>query len=198
MLLMVDNYDSFTYNIVRYLVELGEEVVVRRNDELDVDSIRRLAPSRIVISPGPCTPAEAGISVRLIREYAACVPVLGICLGHQCIATALGGQVVRAAQVMHGKTSMIEHVGVGLFRGLPNPYKVTRYHSLVADPASLPAELTVTAWVQGSREESFEIMGVQHRHWPLHGVQFHPESIMSEHGHALLQNFLKIPEATWN
>ncbi len=198
MLLMVDNYDSFTYNIVRYLVELGEDVEVRRNDELDVDVIRKLAPSRIVISPGPCTPAEAGVSVPLIREFAAFVPVLGICLGHQCIATAFGGKVVRAPRVMHGKTSMIEHVGAGLFQGLPSPYKVARYHSLVADPASLPTELTVTAWVQGTQEDSFEIMGVQHRHWPLHGVQFHPESIMSEHGHALLQNFLKIPEATWN
>lgn len=198
MLLMVDNYDSFTYNIVRYLAELGEDVEVRRNDELDVDVIRKLAPSRIVISPGPCTPAEAGVSVPLIREFAAFVPVLGICLGHQCIATAFGGKVVRAPRVMHGKTSMIEHVGAGLFQGLPSPYKVARYHSLVADPASLPTELTVTAWVQGTQEDSFEIMGVQHRHWPLHGVQFHPESIMSEHGHALLQNFLKIPEATWN
>lgn len=198
MLLMVDNYDSFTYNIVRYLVELGENVEVRRNDELDVDVIRKLAPSRIVISPGPCTPAEAGVSVPLIREFAAFVPVLGICLGHQCIATAFGGKVVRARRVMHGKTSMIEHVGAGLFRGLPSPYKVARYHSLVADPASLPTELTVTAWVQGTQKDSIEIMGVQHRHWPLCGVQFHPESIMSEHGHALLKNFLKIPEATWN
>lgn len=198
MLLMVDNYDSFTYNIVRYLQELGETVAVRRNDDLDMETIRRLAPGRVVISPGPCTPADAGICVPLIREYAAQVPILGICLGHQCIAAAVGGNVVRARRVMHGKMSMIEHIGTGLFSGLPSPYQVTRYHSLLVDPDTLPAELTTTAWVAGGEGRSLEIMAMQHRRWPMHGVQFHPESIMSEHGHALLQNFLHIPEATWN
>lgn len=194
---MVDNYDSFTFNIVQYLLELGQEVKVVRNDELDLEAIRRLTPGRIVISPGPCTPREAGISVPLINAFAERVPILGICLGHQCIAAALSGNVIRARQVMHGKTSTIEHSGRGVFAGLPNPYQVTRYHSLVIDPTRLPDDLEMTAWVAGDESVSREIMGVQHKSWPLHGVQFHPESIMSEHGHALLQNFLHIPEAIW-
>ncbi len=197
MLLMVDNYDSFTFNIVQYLLELGEEVAVVRNDELDLDAIRRLAPGRIVISPGPCTPAEAGISMPLITAFAGSVPILGVCLGHQCIAAALGGRVVRARRVMHGKTSIIEHSRSGVFTGLPSPYRVTRYHSLVVDPNTLPHDLEPTAWVVDDANAGREIMGIQHKCWPLHGVQFHPESIMSEHGHALLQNFLQIPEATW-
>jgi anthranilate synthase component 2 len=197
VLLMVDNYDSFTFNIVQYLLELGQEVKVVRNDELDLEAIRRLTPGRIVISPGPCTPREAGISVPLINAFAERVPILGICLGHQCIAAALSGNVIRARQVMHGKTSTIEHSGRGVFAGLPNPYQVTRYHSLVIDPTRLPDDLEMTAWVAGDESVSREIMGVQHKSWPLHGVQFHPESIMSEHGHALLQNFLHIPEAIW-
>lgn len=197
MLLMVDNYDSFTFNIVQYFLELGEEVKVVRNDELNLEAVRRLAPGRIVISPGPCTPTEAGISVPMIAALAAQVPILGICLGHQCIAAALQGKVVRARQVMHGKTSAVEHSGQGLFTGLPSPYQVTRYHSLVVDPDTLPDSLEITAWVKDEGDQKREIMGVQHKIWPLHGVQFHPESIMSEHGHALFQNFLHIPEARW-
>lgn len=197
MLLMVDNYDSFTFNVVQYLGELGEEVMVVRNDELDLESIRQLAPKRIVISPGPCTPAEAGISVPLIAAFGERVPILGICLGHQCIAAALGGRIVRAAHVMHGKISYIEHTGQNLFAGLPSPYRVVRYHSLVVDSTALPGDLEVTAWAAVDEHAEGEIMGMQHKSWPLHGVQFHPESIMSEHGHALFQNFLQIPEAQW-
>lgn len=197
MLLMVDNYDSFTFNVVQYLLELGEEVMVVRNDELDLEVVRQLAPGRIVISPGPCTPAEAGISVPLITAFAESVPILGVCLGHQCIATALGGRVVRAKEVMHGKTSAIEHTGAGVFAGLPRFYQVARYHSLVVDPATLPDDLEVAAWVADEVGQEREIMAIQHASWPLYGVQFHPESIMSEHGHTLFQNFLHIPEAKW-
>ncbi|HEY5634094.1 MAG TPA: aminodeoxychorismate/anthranilate synthase component II [Burkholderiaceae bacterium] len=186
MLLMIDNYDSFTYNLVQYLGELGEDVQTWRNDEITLDEIAELAPARIVISPGPCTPNEAGISVPLLGRFAGQVPILGVCLGHQAIGAAFGGKVVRAKQVMHGKTSPVQHTGVGVFRGLPNPYTVTRYHSLAIERESLPACLEVTAWTADG-----EIMGVRHRELAVEGVQFHPESILTEHGHALLKNFLE-------
>jgi len=186
MLLMIDNYDSFTYNLVQYLGELGEDVRTYRNDEITLDGIERLAPTRIVISPGPCTPKEAGVSVPLLERFAGKMPILGVCLGHQSIGAAFGGKVVRAQQVMHGKTSPIEHKGIGVFKGLPSPYSVTRYHSLAIERASLPACLEITAWT-----EDGEIMGVRHREFAIEGVQFHPESILTEHGHALLKNFLE-------
>ena len=185
MLLMIDNYDSFTYNLVQYLGELGESVQVARNDELTVDEVERLAPARVVLSPGPCTPNEAGISLDLIRRLAGHVPILGVCLGHQAIGQAFGGKVVHAKTLMHGKTSLIHHTGTGVFRGLPTPYIATRYHSLAIERESCPAELEVTAWTDDG-----EIMGVRHRDLPVEGVQFHPESILTEHGHALLRNFL--------
>ncbi len=185
MVLMIDNYDSFTYNLVQYLGELGREVRVVRNDELSVEAIAALAPERIVISPGPCTPNEAGVSLDLIRAMAGRVPVLGVCLGHQAIGQAFGGRVVHAKTLMHGKVSAIHHSGRGVFRGLPSPYNATRYHSLAIERASCPAELEVTAWT-----EDGEIMGVRHESLPVEGVQFHPESILTEHGHALLRNFL--------
>ena len=186
MLLMIDNYDSFTYNLVQYLGELGEEVKVVRNDEMGVDEVERLAPQRIVVSPGPCTPNEAGVSLELIRRFAGRVPILGVCLGHQAIGQAFGGKVVHAKTLMHGKVSQIHHRGTGVFRGLPTPYEATRYHSLAIERASCPAELEVTAWT-----EDGEIMGVRHRSLPVEGVQFHPESILTQHGHALLRNFLE-------
>lgn len=186
MLLMIDNYDSFTYNLVQYLAELGEDVAVYRNDEIALDDVARLKPQKIVISPGPCSPNEAGISVPLIERFAGEIPILGVCLGHQSIGQALHGRIVHAKQLMHGKTSMIHHTGQGVFSGLPNPFRATRYHSLVIERESLPAELEVTAWTDDG-----EIMGVRHRTLPLEGVQFHPESILTEHGHALLANFLK-------
>ena len=186
MLLMIDNYDSFTYNLVQYLGELGEEVHTVRNDELTLADIERMAPARIVVSPGPCTPNEAGISVPLLKHFAGRLPILGVCLGHQAIGAAFGGKVVRAREVMHGKTSPIEHTGKGVFRGLPNPYTVIRYHSLAIERASLPDCLEVTAWTADG-----EIMGVRHREHAIEGVQFHPESILTEHGHALLKNFLE-------
>jgi len=186
MLLMIDNYDSFTYNLVQYLGELGEDVRTFRNDEITLDEVAAMAPARIVISPGPCTPAEAGISVALLQRFAGRVPILGVCLGHQAIGAAFGGKVVRAREVMHGKTSPIEHTGTGVFRGLPSPYTVIRYHSLAIERASLPACLEVTAWTADG-----EIMGVRHREHAVEGVQFHPESILTEHGHALLKNFLE-------
>jgi anthranilate synthase component 2 len=185
MLLMLDNYDSFTYNLVQYLGELGQEVKVYRNDEITVDGVEKLKPAQIVISPGPCTPNEAGISVPLIRALAGKVPILGVCLGHQAIGQAFGGKIVHAKQVMHGKTSPIRHDSRGVFRGLPGGYTATRYHSLVIEKASLPAELEVSAWTDDG-----EIMGVRHRELAVEGVQFHPESILTEHGHALLKNFL--------
>jgi anthranilate synthase component 2 len=185
MLLMIDNYDSFTYNLVQYLGELGETVKVVRNDEMSADEIERLAPERIVLSPGPCTPNEAGISLELIRRFSGRVPILGVCLGHQAIGQAFGGRVIHAKTLMHGKVSRIHHAGAGVFRGLPTPYDATRYHSLAIERESCPADLEVTAWT-----EDGEIMGVRHRSLPVEGVQFHPESILTEHGHALLRNFL--------
>ena len=185
MLLMIDNYDSFTYNLVQYLGELGEEVRVVRNDELTVEEIARLAPARIVISPGPCTPNEAGVSLAAIRRFAGKVPILGVCLGHQAIGQAFGGRVVHAKTLMHGKVSPIHHAGKGVFRGLPSPFNATRYHSLAIERESCPADLEITAWTDDG-----EIMGVRHRSMAVEGVQFHPESILTEHGHALLRNFL--------
>lgn len=186
MLLMIDNYDSFTYNLVQYLGELGEDVRVLRNDEITVDGIADLNPARIVISPGPCTPNEAGVSVDTILKFAGRIPILGVCLGHQSIGQAYGGNIVRAKELMHGKTSRIHHNGTGVFRDLPSPFTATRYHSLVIERATLPDCLEVTAWT-----EDDEIMGVRHKETAVEGVQFHPESILTEHGHALLKNFLE-------
>ena len=187
MLLMIDNYDSFTYNLVQYFGELGEEVLTYRNDEISLEKITQLKPDRICISPGPCTPHEAGVSVPLLQHFAGKLPILGVCLGHQSIGAAFGGKVIRAREVMHGKTSPIEHTGVGVFKDLPSPFTVIRYHSLAIERASLPDHLEVTAWTADG-----EIMGGRHKDFPSEGVQFHPESILSEHGHALLKNFLTI------
>ncbi|WP_226664678.1 anthranilate synthase component II [Microbulbifer aggregans] len=191
MILMIDNYDSFTWNVVQYLAELGAEVVVKRNDEISVADIEQLNPEKIVISPGPCTPNEAGISMETIRTYAGKVPILGICLGHQSIGQVFGGRVVRAGQVMHGKTSPIVHNNVGVFKGLSNPFEATRYHSLVVEKGSLPECLEVTAWTETEDGEIDEIMGLRHRELPIEGVQFHPESILTQHGHDMLRNFLE-------
>ncbi|VEB95109.1 Para-aminobenzoate synthase glutamine amidotransferase component II [Cedecea lapagei] len=185
MLLLIDNYDSFTWNLYQYFCELGEDVLVKRNDDIGLDDIERLAPEKLVISPGPCTPTEAGISLAAIKHFAGQLPILGVCLGHQAIAQAFGATIVRAEQVMHGKTSAINHSGSGVFRGLNNPLTVTRYHSLLVDPKTLPDSFEVTAWT-----DKQEIMGIRHRSLALEGVQFHPESILSEQGHALLANFL--------
>ncbi|MCC5886148.1 MAG: aminodeoxychorismate/anthranilate synthase component II [Gammaproteobacteria bacterium] len=190
MLLMIDNYDSFTYNVVQYLGELGADVVVHRNDAIDVEQIRRLAPQRIVISPGPCTPNEAGISMAVIEAFAGRIPILGICLGHQSIGQVFGGRIVRAREVMHGKISLMHHADTGVFRGLPNPFEATRYHSLVIERDSLPECLEVTAWTQRADGDFDEIMGVRHRELDVEGVQFHPESIMTRVGKDLLKNFL--------
>jgi len=187
MLLMIDNYDSFTFNIVQYLAQLGEEVKVVRNDEISVTAIAGLRPDRIVVSPGPCSPEEAGISVAAIKEYSGKIPLLGVCLGHQSIGAAFGGKVVRSVSLMHGKTSPIHHDGKELFADLPNPFNATRYHSLVVERSSLPDCLEVTAWVDNG-----EIMGLRHRELPVWGVQFHPESILTEGGMALLDNFIKL------
>ena len=192
MLLMIDNYDSFTYNLVQYLQELGEEVRVERNDALTVEQVAALAPARIVISPGPCTPDEAGISVALIERLGPRIPILGVCLGHQSLGQAYGGRVVRAGRIMHGKTSPIHHAGQGVFKGLPSPFEATRYHSLVVEDATLPDGLEVTAWTEREDGEGREaIMGLRHREHPVEGVQFHPESILTQHGHAMLRNFLE-------
>ncbi|MDJ0877643.1 MAG: aminodeoxychorismate/anthranilate synthase component II [Halieaceae bacterium] len=190
MLLMIDNYDSFTYNVVQYLGELGADVKVLRNDQVDVAGVEALTPERIVISPGPCTPNEAGISMPLIEAMAGRLPILGICLGHQSIGQVFGGKVVRARQVMHGKTSLIHHRGEGVFAGLSNPFEATRYHSLVVERDSLPDCLEITAWTETDDGELDEIMGLRHRELAVEGVQFHPESILTAHGHDLLRNFL--------
>jgi anthranilate synthase component 2 len=190
MLLMIDNYDSFTYNLVQYFGELGADVRVFRNDQITVAEIERLAPEKIVVSPGPCTPNEAGVSVETIRTFAGRIPILGVCLGHQSIGQAFGGRIVHAGSIMHGKTSMIHHQDVGVFRGLPSPLEATRYHSLVIEKSSLPECLEVTAWTGDAGGEVDEIMGVRHRELAVEGVQFHPESILTEHGHAMLKNFL--------
>jgi anthranilate synthase component 2 len=191
MLLMLDNYDSFTYNLVQYLGELGADVRVYRNDALTVAEVEALHPERIVISPGPCTPNQAGISLALIEQLGEHIPILGVCLGHQAIGQAYGGKVIHAGRVMHGKTSPIHHTGQGVFTGLPNPFEATRYHSLVVDKASLPECLEVTAWTRNDDGSVEEIMGLRHKTLPVEGVQFHPESILTQQGHALLKNFLE-------
>jgi anthranilate synthase component 2 len=183
---MIDNYDSFTYNLVQYFGELGEDVHTYRNDEITLEKIAALKPDRICISPGPCTPNEAGVSVPLLKNFAGKLPILGVCLGHQSIGAAFGGKIIRAQQVMHGKTSVIQHTGLGVFKNIPNPYTVIRYHSLAIERSSLPDCLEITAWT-----EDGEIMAVRHKEFAIEGVQFHPESILSEHGHALLKNFLE-------
>lgn len=192
MLLMIDNYDSFTYNLVQYFGELGAEVVVHRNDQITVDEIETLAPERIVISPGPCTPNEAGVSLAAIDHFAGKLPILGVCLGHQSIGQAFGGKIIHAKQIMHGKTSMVHHNDQGVFKGLSNPYEATRYHSLVIERETMPDCLELTAWTETADGEIDEIMGVQHKSLNIEGVQFHPESILTQHGHDLLKNFLEM------
>ncbi|WP_444943442.1 anthranilate synthase component II [Microbulbifer sp. ZKSA006] len=191
MILMIDNYDSFTWNVVQYLEELGAQVLVKRNDEITLDEIEAMAPEKIVVSPGPCTPNEAGISLDTIRRFAGSIPILGICLGHQSIGQVFGGRVVRARQVMHGKTSPIVHNNLGVFHGLSNPFEATRYHSLVVEKNSLPECLEVTAWTETESGEIDEIMGLRHRELAIEGVQFHPESILTMHGHDMLRNFIE-------
>jgi len=191
MLLMIDNYDSFTYNLVQYFGELGEDVRVYRNDEITIDEIQTINPDRLVISPGPCTPNEAGISVAAINEFSGKIPLLGVCLGHQAIGQAFGGKVIHAKQIMHGKTSPIFHANTGVFSDLGNPYQATRYHSLVVEKATLPDCLEITAWTQTDSGNIDEIMGFRHKTLDVQGVQFHPESILTEHGHDLLNNFIQ-------
>lgn len=190
MLLLIDNYDSFTWNLVQYFAELGQQVVVKRHDEIDLAGIAALKPDHLVISPGPCSPNEAGISLAAIREFAGKLPILGVCLGHQALAQAFGGNIIRARQVVHGKNSLIRHDNSSMFSGLNNPLSVTRYHSLVVEKHSLPADFRLTAWTETTDGAVDEIMGIAHRTLPLHGVQFHPEAILSEQGHQLLANFL--------
>lgn len=192
MLLMIDNYDSFTYNLVQYFAELGQDVVVRRNDDISLAEITTLAPEFLVISPGPCTPNEAGISLEAIQHFAGKIPILGVCLGHQAIAQAFGARVVRAREVMHGKNSLIKHNNLSVFQGLNNPLSVTRYHSLVVAADTLSDDFVVTAWTQTAEGQMDEIMGMMHLSLPLHSVQFHPEAILTEQGHQLLANFLAI------
>jgi len=196
LILMIDNYDSFTYNLVQYLGELGAEVETVRNDAISVDEIRALEPAGIVISPGPCTPDQAGISLEVVRELGGVFPILGVCLGHQCIGQVYGGKVVRAGRVMHGKTSMMHHRGEGVFAGLPQPFEATRYHSLVVRKESVPACLEVTAWTETADGEVEEIMGLKHTSLPVEGVQFHPESILTRPGHDLLRNFITLTKTT--
>ena len=190
MLLMIDNYDSFTYNLVQYFGELGQEVKVVRNDALGVDEIAALGAERIVISPGPCTPDQAGVSLELLEKLSGKLPILGVCLGHQSLGQAFGGKVIRAKSIMHGKTSPIHHAGVGVFAGLPSPFQATRYHSLVVEKSSLPDCLEITAWTENEDGSFDEIMGLRHKTMAVEGVQFHPESILTEHGHAMLKNVL--------
>ena len=190
MLLMIDNYDSFTYNLVQYLGELGADVEVHRNDQIALNEIEKLAPERIMISPGPCTPDQAGVSMDVIKHYAGKLPILGVCLGHQSIGQVFGGKIVHAKEIMHGKTSLIHHKNTGVFSGLTNPYTATRYHSLVIEKDSLPDCLEITAWTENADGSMDEIMGVRHKEFAVEGVQFHPESILTEHGHDLLKNFL--------
>jgi anthranilate synthase component 2 len=190
-LVMIDNYDSFTYNLVQYFGELGADVTVVRNDQVTIADIEQLAPDKIVVSPGPCTPKEAGISVEAIRHFAGQIPLLGVCLGHQSIGYAFGGNIIHAKSIMHGKTSPVYHHNIGVFKGLNNPFTATRYHSLVIEQSSLPDCLEVTAWTQTETGELDEIMGVRHKTLAIEGVQFHPESILTEHGHDMLRNFLQ-------
>ncbi len=196
MFLLIDNYDSFTYNLYHFLGELGAEVEVRRNDQITLETIEQLQPEQLVISPGPCTPNEAGISIQAIHHFAGKLPILGVCLGHQSIGQAFGGKIVHAKQIMHGKTSMIHHQDVGVFAGLANPLEATRYHSLVIDKGSLPDCLEITAWTQDEEGEVDEIMGVRHKEYVIEGVQFHPESILTQQGHEMLQNFLHMQGGT--
>ena len=194
MILMIDNYDSFTYNLVQYLGELGADVVVERNDQITIEDIEKLAPERIMISPGPCTPSEAGISIDTINHFKGKLPIFGVCLGHQAIGQAFGGDIVRAEEIMHGKTSTIYHRGVGIFENIAEPFEATRYHSLVIDQDTLPDCLEMTAWTETECGEVEEIMGVRHKELAIEGVQFHPESILTEHGHDMLQNFLNMQQ----